>query len=177
LLSLAVVLASQLPARFAFWLAVYFVTTVAYSLGLKKIALIDVLTLAGLYTLRIVAGASATGVAFSTWLGGFSIFFFLSLAIAKRYTELDNLRKADRIPTNGRGYRVEDIEQLRSFGTASGYAAIVVFVFTSTIPRSCSIISTSKDSGCWRSFRSFGSTAFGFSHTAASCTKIPSHLR
>src|SRR6516164_4474032 len=59
LLSLAVVLASQLPARFAFWLAAYFVTTVAYSLGLKKIALIDVLTLAGLYTLRIVAGASA----------------------------------------------------------------------------------------------------------------------
>ena len=127
LLLLAVLLASQLPAGFAFWLAVYSLTTLAYSLGLKKIALVDVLTLAGLYTLRIVAGASATGVTFSAWLGGFSIFFFLSLAIAKRYTELDNLRKADRIPANGRGYRVEDIEQLRSFGTASGYAAIVVF--------------------------------------------------
>jgi len=128
LLLLAVLLASQLPARFALWFAVYFVTTLAYSLGLKKIVLIDVLTLAGLYTVRIAAGASATDVAFSAWLGGFSIFFFLSLAIAKRYTELDNLRKADRIPANGRGYRVEDIEQLRSFGTASGYAAIVVFV-------------------------------------------------
>ena len=128
LLLFAVLLASQLPGRFAFWLAVYFVATLAYSFGLKKLALIDVLTLAGLYTVRMVAGASAPDLEFSAWLGAFSIFFFLSLAIAKRYTELDNLRKADRIPTNGRGYRVEDIEQLRSFGTASGYAAIVVFV-------------------------------------------------
>jgi len=127
LLALAVLLASWLPVRFAFWLAAYFVTTLAYSIGLKKVAVIDVITLAGLYTVRMVAGASATDVVFSAWLGGFSIFFFLSLAIAKRYTELDNLRKADQIPANGRGYRVEDIEQLRSFGTASGYAAVVVF--------------------------------------------------
>jgi 4-hydroxybenzoate polyprenyltransferase/phosphoserine phosphatase len=127
LLALAVALASRLPGRFAFWLAVYFVTTLAYSVGLKKLALIDVITLAGLYTLRIVGGASATDVVFSAWLGGFSIFFFLTLAIAKRYAELDNLRRANQIPANGRGYRVEDIDQLRSFGTASGYAAVVVF--------------------------------------------------
>jgi 4-hydroxybenzoate polyprenyltransferase len=127
LLLLAVLLASKLPARFAFWLAAYFVTTLAYSFGLKKLALIDVLTLAGLYTVRMAAGASATDLEFSAWLGAFSIFFFLSLAIAKRYAELDNLRKADRIPASGRGYRVQDIEQLRSFGTASGYAAVVVF--------------------------------------------------
>jgi 4-hydroxybenzoate polyprenyltransferase/phosphoserine phosphatase len=127
LLLFAVLLASQLPGRFAFWLAIYFVTTLAYSFGLKKLALIDVLTLAGLYTIRMVAGASATGLEFSAWLGAFSIFFFLSLAIAKRYAELDNLRKADRIPASGRGYRIQDIEQLRSFGTASGYTAVVVF--------------------------------------------------
>jgi 4-hydroxybenzoate polyprenyltransferase/phosphoserine phosphatase len=127
LVLLAVLLASRLPARFAFWLAAYFVTTIAYSVGLKKVALIDVITLAGLYTVRMVAGASATDVEFSAWLGGFSIFFFLSLALAKRYAELDNMRRSDRIPANGRGYRVEDIDQLRSFGTASGYAAVVVF--------------------------------------------------
>jgi 4-hydroxybenzoate polyprenyltransferase len=75
----------------------------------------------------MVAGASATDLEFSLWLGAFSIFFFLSLAIAKRYAELDNLRKADRTPASGRGYRIQDIEQLRSFGTASGYAAVVVF--------------------------------------------------
>ena len=66
-------------------------------------------------------------VALSPWLGGFSIFFFLSLAIVKRYAELDNLRRQKRIPENGRGYRLEDLEQLRSFGTASGYASVVVF--------------------------------------------------
>lgn len=127
LLAVAAIIAAKLPVGFAFWLAAYFVTTVAYSLVLKRLALIDVITLAGLYTVRMVAGASVTNVALSPWLGGFSIFFFLSLAIVKRYAELDNLRKQKRIPENGRGYRLEDLEQLRSFGTASGYASVVVF--------------------------------------------------
>ena len=127
LLILAAMIAVRLPVQFVFWLAAYFVTTFAYSLVLKKLVLVDVMTLAGLYTVRMVAGAAATAIAFSPWLGGFSVFFFLSLAIVKRYAELDNLRKAGRIPASGRGYRVEDIEQLRSFGTASGYAAVVVF--------------------------------------------------
>ncbi len=127
LVAVAAMIAAKLPIAFTFWLASYFVTTVAYSLVLKKIALIDVITLAGLYTVRIVAGASVTNVALSPWLGGFSIFFFLSLAIVKRYAELDNLRRQKRIPQNGRGYRLEDLEQLRSFGTASAYASVVVF--------------------------------------------------
>jgi len=127
LLALSAMIAIRLPSRFVFWLAAYFVTTIAYSLVLKKLALVDVIVLAGLYTVRMVAGAAVTDVTFSDWLGGFSIFFFLTLAIAKRYTELDNLRKQRQIPAGGRGYRVEDLEQLRSFGTASGYAAIVIF--------------------------------------------------
>jgi 4-hydroxybenzoate polyprenyltransferase/phosphoserine phosphatase len=127
LVVLAAMLAMRLPISFSFWLGSYFVTTIAYSLVLKKFALVDVLTLAGLYTVRMVAGGAASDVALSPWLGGFSIFFFLSLAIVKRYAELDNLRKAGQISADGRGYHVEDIEQLRSFGTASGYASVVVF--------------------------------------------------
>lgn len=126
-LTLAVSIAIRLPLRFSFWLAVYFVSATAYSLALKKLVLVDVITLAGLYTVRMVAGASATEVVISPWLGGFSIFFFLSLAFVKRYAELHNLRNEGQIPANGRGYRVEDIEQLRSFGTASGYASVVIF--------------------------------------------------
>jgi 4-hydroxybenzoate polyprenyltransferase len=123
----AAALASRLPGQFSFWLGAYFVTTIAYSLVLKKLALLDVLTLAGLYTVRLIAGGAGTQVLLSPWLGGFSIFFFLSLAMVKRYAELDNLRRAGRLPANERGYYLEDIEQLRSFGTASAYASVVVF--------------------------------------------------
>jgi 4-hydroxybenzoate polyprenyltransferase len=115
------------PRAFLFWIAVYFVTTLAYSLYLKRQPLVDVLILAGLYTVRIIAGGAAAQVPISPWLGGFSLFFFFSLAIVKRYSELHNLQARGAVPTNGRGYLLGDIEQLRSFGTASGIASVVVF--------------------------------------------------
>jgi 4-hydroxybenzoate polyprenyltransferase/phosphoserine phosphatase len=114
------------PLHFLLWLGIYLVTTLAYSLRLKRSVLVDVIVLSGLYTIRIVAGSAATGVAVSTWLGGFSIFFFLSLAFVKRFAELENLRERGGVTAGGRGYHVTDIEQLRSFGTASGYASVVV---------------------------------------------------
>jgi 4-hydroxybenzoate polyprenyltransferase/phosphoserine phosphatase len=125
-ISPASVLAS--PQKFLAWLAIYAVTTSAYSFSLKRMALVDVIVLSGLYTIRILAGSAATGVAVSTWLGGFSIFFFLSLAFVKRFAELEGLRQRESAPTQilGRGYHVSDIEQLRSFGSASGYASVVV---------------------------------------------------
>ena len=98
------------------WLFVYAVTTTAYSFVLKRIVLVDVLVLSGLYTVRIFAGAAASNNPVTTWLGGFSVFFFLSLAFIKRFAELESLRLRDEIPTNGRGYVLGDIEQLRSFG-------------------------------------------------------------
>ncbi len=116
-----------LPPAFSFWLAVYFVTTLAYSYYLKRVPLVDVIVLAALYTVRIVAGGAASQVDISPWLGGFSLFFFLSLAIVKRYSELHNLQSRGLTPANQRGYMVSDLDQLRSFGTASGYAAVVVF--------------------------------------------------
>jgi len=115
------------PYRFLKWLTFYTMATLAYSLRLKRAILIDVIVLSGLYTVRIIAGSAATGVEVSTWLAGFSIFFFLSLAFVKRFAELENLRARGGVSSKGRGYHIDDIEQLRSFGSASAYASVVVF--------------------------------------------------
>ena len=116
-----------LQPAFVGWLLVYLATTLAYSLYLKRVALVDVLVLAGLYTLRLQAGSAATQTPISHWLAGFSIFLFLSLAIVKRFAELENLRASGLPPRNGRGYLAADLEQMRSFGTSSAFAAVVVF--------------------------------------------------
>jgi 4-hydroxybenzoate polyprenyltransferase len=114
------------PWQFLEWLGIYAVTTLAYSLRLKRAVMVDVIVLSGLYTIRILAGSAATGVAVSTWLASFSIFFFLSLAFVKRFAELESLRERGGVVAEGRGYHVSDIEQLRSFGSASGYVSVAV---------------------------------------------------
>lgn len=116
------------PRSFIAWLLLYAVTTTAYSLVLKRVVLVDVIVLAGLYTVRIFAGGAAGGVEVTKWLGGFSVFFFLSLAFVKRFAELESLRLRDKAPTNGRGYLLDDIEQLRAFGTSAAYASVVVLL-------------------------------------------------
>jgi 4-hydroxybenzoate polyprenyltransferase len=118
-----------LPGEFLIWLLVYLVTTLSYSLYLKRVVLADVILLSGLYTVRMLAGAAATTVPISQWLGAFSLFLFLSLAMVKRFSELQNTRARGQTLANGRGYLLGDIEQLRSFGTASAYASVVVFSF------------------------------------------------
>jgi 4-hydroxybenzoate polyprenyltransferase/phosphoserine phosphatase len=114
------------PLGFLMWLGIYAVTTTAYSFRLKRMVLVDVIVLSGLYTIRIIAGSEATAVPISPWLAAFSIFFFLSLAFVKRFAELESLRQRGVAPSNGRGYLVSDIEQLRSFGSASGYCSVFV---------------------------------------------------
>jgi 4-hydroxybenzoate polyprenyltransferase len=114
------------PYKFLGWLGFYTVTTLAYSLYLKRKLLLDVFVLSGLYTVRILAGSAATGVPVSAWLAGFSVFFFLSLAFVKRFSELESLRERGGAVTNGRGYFVSDLEQLRALGTGAAYAAVVV---------------------------------------------------
>jgi 4-hydroxybenzoate polyprenyltransferase len=116
-----------LSSLFFGWLGLYLVVTLSYSLYFKRVVLVDVLLLSGLYTLRLLAGAAATDVPISTWLAAFSVFLFLSLAMVKRFAELQNLRAAGQTPANGRGYLISDAEQLRAFGTAAAYAAVVVF--------------------------------------------------
>jgi 4-hydroxybenzoate polyprenyltransferase/phosphoserine phosphatase len=116
-----------LPGAFLGLLLTYLVTNLSYSLFLKRVALVDVILLSGLYALRLLAGGAAVHVAISPWLAGFSIFLFLSLAMVKRFSELHNIRARGHVPSNARGYLLADLEQLRSFGTASAYASVVVF--------------------------------------------------
>jgi 4-hydroxybenzoate polyprenyltransferase len=132
LVSVAVLLAISLgtslflPVEFFGVLCLYLVATTAYSLAVKRMLLIDVLMLAGLYTVRILAGTVATGVDGSFWLLAFSIFFFLSLALVKRYVELrsSTISMGERIA--GRGYRAEDQEIVAQAGMASAFSAALV---------------------------------------------------
>lgn len=126
LLIISLLTAAFTTIEFVGVLLVYLVATTAYSLSVKRMLLIDVLTLAGLYTLRILAGAAATGVDVSFWLLAFSIFFFLSLALVKRYVELrtSSLSVGQRIA--GRGYRIEDQEIVAQAGMASAFSSALV---------------------------------------------------
>lgn len=104
----------------------YFALTLAYSLVLKRKMLIDVVTLAGLYTVRVVGGAVAIGAALSDWLLAFSLFMFMSLALIKRYTELTGrLDRGLPSPAN-RDYELPDLPIVASLAAASGYNAVVV---------------------------------------------------
>lgn len=124
-LALGALTAFGLPPRFSWILGLYVVLSLSYSLFLKKIVLLDVLTLAFLYGLRIFAGSVATAVPVSSWLLAFSIFIFLSLALLKRFSELSILTHEEGALT-GRGYEKGDLEQLARFGTSSGYLSVLV---------------------------------------------------
>jgi 4-hydroxybenzoate polyprenyltransferase/phosphoserine phosphatase len=114
-----------LPWMFGLVMMSYVVLTTAYSLALKRMLLIDVLTLAGLYTVRVIAGAAATMIDVSFWLLAFSVFFFLSLALVKRFVELqDNPASTSKVA--GRGYRYADKQVLGEAGMASAFAAALV---------------------------------------------------
>ena len=126
MLGLAFVLALAVSTGFAWMLLAYTVTTLAYSLVLKRLALIDVLVLSGLYTLRIGAGAVAAGVDLSNWLLAISIFLFLSLALVKRCAELEELDDHRSVLAPGRGYQPRDLASLRAMGMASGFLAVMV---------------------------------------------------
>ena len=119
-------LALALPPLFQAALAIYYVATLAYSFALKRKMLIDVFTLAGLFTVRVVAGAAAIHADISTWLLAFSMFFFLSLALVKRFVELASQPTAVNGKVAGRGYVPGDIETLSQAGLSSGFAAAVV---------------------------------------------------
>lgn len=118
-----------LPWHFVLWLIAYAIVTTSYSFWLKRIALVDVIVLSGLYTLRMLAGGAATATVISPWLAIFSTFLFLSLAMVKRFSEIENLRERGISVAHGRGYIAADLEQIRSFGTASGFVAVLVFTF------------------------------------------------
>lgn len=126
LLVAAIAAAATLPWKFWLILGGYYVLTLAYSFGVKRIVLIDTITLAGLYTARIIAGATAISVPLTFWLLLFSVFLFFSLALVKRYAELDNMLRQGKLKAAGRGYHVDDLPILHSLGTASGNMCVLV---------------------------------------------------
>lgn len=116
-----------LPLSFVLVLLGYVAITTAYSVFLKRKIIVDVVTLASLFTYRVIAGGVAGGIELSFWLLAFSMFFFTGLAFAKRYSELRVLRNANRETTPGRGYQVQDLEIIASTGPACGLLAVLVF--------------------------------------------------
>jgi len=112
--------------RYVLFLCAYLLLTVAYSLVLKTILLLDIFLLAFFYTLRIFLGGEAARVLVSFWLAAFSTFFFFSLAVVKRFTEIRLLAKQGGAGARRRDYRAEDTSMLAMWGTASGCAAVVV---------------------------------------------------
>jgi 4-hydroxybenzoate polyprenyltransferase len=105
---------------------IYFGLTLTYSLYLKKVALLDVVVLAGLYTIRIMAGSAAVAIWPSHWLLALSTFLFFSLALVKRYGELMILRVIDGDGAKARAYELSDAELLAAMGVATGYLAVLV---------------------------------------------------
>ena len=134
LVGAAFAVAVVLPAPFLTVLATYVVATLAYSFRLKAEPVVDVLVLAGLYALRVVAGGAATGVPLSEWLLAFSLFFFLGLALLKRYVELRQMETGAAPSDNGRGYLAADASLVRSVGPATGLFSVLVLALYVTSP-------------------------------------------
>jgi 4-hydroxybenzoate polyprenyltransferase len=126
LLATGLTIGSVVSDQYLAVLAGYFVLTLAYSLRLKQIVLIDTLTLAALYSIRILAGAQATNIPLSDWLIIFSCSVFFSLALLKRCSEITLLRSHEKAENSRRGYKFADYDQIVSFGTTSGYLSVLV---------------------------------------------------
>lgn len=126
LLVVALGVAVFVSTGFVEMLVLYLFLTTAYSFYLKRVLFLDVLVLAGLYALRVVGGAVAGGLAVSDWLLAFTVFFFVSLALVKRYAELKQYGDGLKGNIEGRGYRAGDAETVGRLGSAAGYVAVLV---------------------------------------------------
>ena len=115
-----------LPRAFVAVLLVYLVLTTSYSFFLKRRAIVDVFALATLYTVRVVAGAVATGLPLSLWILTFSLFIFLSLALAKRYVELNGTPAQVDQMSRDRNYHRGDIPLVLAGGVAAGQTAALI---------------------------------------------------
>jgi len=116
-----------MPVAFSFAMILYFAVTVAYSFWLKRKLIVDIIVLAGLYTMRIIAGGAATGIVPSPWLLAFSVFLFYALACIKRQAELIDQAAHNKQTTPGRGYVASDINVVQMISISSGQAAVLVF--------------------------------------------------
>ncbi|GMG84357.1 UbiA family prenyltransferase [Paralimibaculum aggregatum] len=115
-----------LPLAFGLCLLAYGGLTLAYSLVLKRRLMIDIVTLAGLFTLRILAGGAAAAIAISPWMIGFSGFLFLALAAVKRQAELADAARRGLEAVAGRAWRSEDLPVATMVAVAAAHAAVLV---------------------------------------------------
>jgi 4-hydroxybenzoate polyprenyltransferase len=116
---------NYLPYQFTYSVILYFILTILYTKVLKGLPNIDVFTLAFLYILRIQAGGYAVNIPLSFWLITFSLFFFISLGMVKRFSELQELNNFETL-LPGRAYKKDDADFIKSAGISSGYIAIAV---------------------------------------------------
>lgn len=127
LLTASMLVAAAVSWPFLAVLVGYFALTTGYSFVLKRMMLIDVITLAMLYAVRVVGGAVAIDVMVSKWLLGFCLFLFISLALIKRYVELAARRDANMPDPANRDYRTGDLEVVTALAAAAGFNAVTVF--------------------------------------------------
>ena len=126
LLVASITVACFLPLPFLAMVLLYFFLNLGYSFTMKQVVILDVIILAGLYTMRILAGSAAVSIWPSAWLAAFSMFIFFSLALVKRYAELVLMKKAHGEDVQVRGYLGIDRELLAAMGAGSGYLAVLV---------------------------------------------------
>ncbi|MEE4187050.1 MAG: UbiA family prenyltransferase [Roseobacter sp.] len=142
MLGAGVIVALLLGGAFFLTMLIYYLATLAYSLNLKRRAVVDICVLAGLYTMRIIAGSVATGIDLSVWLLAFSIFFFFSMAAIKRQAELVDMADRGQLEASGRGYTVKDLEIISMMALAAGYVSVLVMALYVNSPVVVELYST-----------------------------------
>jgi 4-hydroxybenzoate polyprenyltransferase/phosphoserine phosphatase len=128
LIILGAILAVFIGWYFVLVMAGYYLLTTTYSLHLKQRIVIDICVLAGLYTMRIVAGGVATAIPLSIWLLAFSVFFFLALAAVKRQAELIDSAERGNLKASGRGYHADDLPIISMIAIGAGYVSVLVMI-------------------------------------------------
>ncbi len=96
--------------KFFFVLSIYFLLNLGYSLGLKKIAILDILIIAIGFVLRVKAGAVIARIGLSEWLTIMIFLLALFLAIGKRRDDvLIKLDSGNEMRQSIKGYNLEFI--------------------------------------------------------------------
>lgn len=123
----AIALAATVSLSFLGVLLGYFALTTAYSFALKRMMIVDVITLAGLYSVRVFGGAVATSIVISEWLLAFCMMIFMSLALIKRYIELAGRRDANLPDPTSRDYKNSDLDIVAALAAGAGFNAVTIF--------------------------------------------------
>lgn len=128
LLVVSMIISYTINQKFLTAVIIYSILSVSYSTLFKKIFILDVILLSAFYTLRIIAGSLAINTEITNWLLAFSLFVFLSLALIKRYSELQSSIAVARERIPGRNYEALDLPLVSMFGAGSGLMSVLVLL-------------------------------------------------